>query len=292
MAILISFLLIIVFCTIIFLIIVFEKNKDKEYLDYVVKNSISLCELYDLNKQFKFCDLIEDMEESHSYDNEKFFENISCEDYLIYQLQLKKYDVEKDIKNVEYNKRIYEKYIEEVAKITEFGRYKSENPKLKKTTLQTIEQKLFGENILKPKMKYVAHVILYCSKINGAVYKRTCRDFEEEKIKNLIKRLNHIQHIRRTVTTWEHCNNLWFNGSENDVYSFKDLVDYCNELHFNETPLDIIREGVFLPIGGSAIAPYDLREYLYLPSSLIEEDEDIKVIREAFRGLGEDILQL
>ncbi|MBO7187136.1 MAG: HNH endonuclease [Clostridia bacterium] len=190
MAILISFLLIIVFCTIIFLIIVFEKNKDKEYLDYVVKNSISLCELYDLNKQFKFCDLIEDMEESHSYDNEKFFENISCEDYLIYQLQLKKYDVEKDIKNVEYNKRIYEKYIEEVAKITEFGRYKSENPKLKKTTLQTIEQKLFGENILKPKMKYVAHVILYCSKINGAVYKRKCRDFEEEKIKNLIKRLN------------------------------------------------------------------------------------------------------
>ena len=129
-------------------------------------------------------------------------------------------------------------------------------------------------------------------KCNSEIQKGVNVELRTEQKDNLIKRLNHIQHIRRTVTTWEHCNNLWFNGSENDVYSFKDLVDYCNELHFNETPLDIIREGVFLPIGGSAIAPYDLREYLYLPSSLIEEDEDIKVIREAFRGFGEDIVQL
>lgn len=106
------------------------------------------------------------------------------------------------------------------------------------------------------------------------------------------KQIRKIQHIRTTVTMWEKVNHLWFNGTESDVYTFDDLLDYCNELQFDETPLDIIREQIFIPIGGSAVAPYDLREYLYLPSSLIEENRDVANIREAFDGFGEDIVQL
>ena len=129
-------------------------------------------------------------------------------------------------------------------------------------------------------------------KLNSEIQKGNNIELRTEQKNNLIRRLNHIKHIRRTIATWEHANNLWFNGSENDVYTFKDLMDYCNELQFNEKPLDIIREGIFIPIGGSAITPYDLREYLFLPSSLIEEDKDIKTIHEAFKGFGEDIVQL
>ena len=113
-----------------------------------------------------------------------------------------------------------------------------------------------------------------------------------EQKKYYTAKIQKIKHIRRVVSLWERSNHLWFNGSENDVYTFNDLLDYCNELHYNETVLDIICEGVYVPIGGSAIAPYDLREYLYLPSSLIEEDTDVKTIRNAFEDFGEDIVQL
>jgi hypothetical protein len=46
--------------------------------------------------------------EKKVYDNEQFYDNISCEDYLIYQLQFKKYDIEKELKYIAYNKENYE----------------------------------------------------------------------------------------------------------------------------------------------------------------------------------------
>ena len=113
-----------------------------------------------------------------------------------------------------------------------------------------------------------------------------------EQKKHYLNRLRTLKHIRRTVTSWERSNHLWFDGSESDVCSFDDLVDYCNENSFsNDKPLDVICEGVFVAIGGSAIVPYDLREYIYLPSSLIEEDVDVRTIREAFDGFGEEVVQ-
>ena len=99
---------------------------------------------------------------------------------------------------------------------------------------------------------------------NGAIW--------EEKAEHIEETLRFKKHIRRTVGLWERANHKWFDGTESDVLVFEDLVDICNEGQFGEKPIDLIKD-VYVPIGGSAIAPHDLREFLYLPKSLIEDDE-------------------
>lgn len=99
---------------------------------------------------------------------------------------------------------------------------------------------------------------------------------------NYEKRVIEVKHQMSLITMWEKSNGKWFDGTDADVYTYNDLEDHCNELCYSETPLDLIKNGDFTPIGGSAITPYDLREYIYLPSSLIEEDENYHMLRKAF----------
>lgn len=109
-------------------------------------------------------------------------------------------------------------------------------------------------------------------------------NLRKEQLQHYTHKLHSIRHIRRKVVTWEKANHKWFNGNSNDVYTFKDLIDHCNELLYGEKPIDLITTGIYIPISGSAIAPYDLREYLYLPASLVEEDINIKNIKDSFKG--------
>ena len=110
-----------------------------------------------------------------------------------------------------------------------------------------------------------------------------------EKLTQYFDRLAFIKSVERKVSVWEKSNHKWFNGSANDVCTYSDLASLCAELQFDEKPLDLIMEGTFIPIMGSSIEPWDLRHYLYLPSVLVEEDEDIATIRKAFEGFGDTL---
>ena len=107
-------------------------------------------------------------------------------------------------------------------------------------------------------------------------------EIREQQLVNYVDSLLRMKHIRRQVGTWEKANHKWFNGTESDVASFGDLVTHCEESLYGEKPLDLIVDGVYIAIVDSAIEPWDLRHYLYLPASLVEEDEDIRTIRKAF----------
>ena len=100
--------------------------RDKQYVKFVKKNSILLQKLSDLNQACNFYESDYNCNEEHIYDNENFYDNISCEDYLIYQLQFKKYDIESEIKKIKYNKQKYGKYCEDVLKICEFGNFQKD----------------------------------------------------------------------------------------------------------------------------------------------------------------------
>ena len=71
------------------------KVRQSKYIRYLLNNSLALNKLLKLNSNFKFVNISNDYFETHTYDNETFFNNISCEDYLIYQLQFKKFEIEK-----------------------------------------------------------------------------------------------------------------------------------------------------------------------------------------------------
>ncbi len=166
------------------------KLRYDKYVKYLNNNSISLKSLLIINKDFSFYTNIKNFDECHTYDNSIFYNNISCEDFLIYQLQYKKCDIEKEIQKVKINKINYDKYCTKISEIKNLGEYVENDPKLNKSYLLKIENKLFSKNILKPTIDFNVKIILYCSKINGDIYQKKTENFSSEHILLLIKRLN------------------------------------------------------------------------------------------------------
>lgn len=60
-------------------------SSQKKYNDFVLQNSIRLKQLEDINSCYNFYPDI-NFDQTHKYDNETFYNEISCQDYLIYQL--------------------------------------------------------------------------------------------------------------------------------------------------------------------------------------------------------------
>lgn len=166
------------------------KLREKKYIDFLLNNSVTLLKLLSTNKKYSFIENIKNYNDSHTYDNEIFFTNISCQDYLIYQLQFKKYDIEKDIKNIQQNNIKFSQYTKEISEIKSFGEYKTSTEKLNTKYLLKLEKQLFNQYFLSPKLKFEIKIILYCSKINGRIYAKKQQTFYAEEILVLIKRLN------------------------------------------------------------------------------------------------------
>jgi len=183
-------LLIIMGCILIILLVfAFFKIRHKKYIDFLKSNSIALNSLLKINKNYNFYVNVKSFGESHTYDNEIFYNIISCEDYLIYQLQFQKYAVEKEQEKISRNREEFKKYRMEISNINEFGRYTVTNNRLSKKNLLIIERKLFLKNILEPVINFNIRIYLCCSKINGVIYRRKTQNFTSAEITSLIKRL-------------------------------------------------------------------------------------------------------
>ena len=89
-------LAVIITCITIFFV---NKSIQKKYQNFVLQNSVCLKQLEEINRHYNFYPYI-CFDQTHIYDNENYFNMISCKDYLIYQLQYlwKKY-ITKSIKS-------------------------------------------------------------------------------------------------------------------------------------------------------------------------------------------------
>ncbi len=132
---------------------------------------------------------INNFDSNYVYDNENYFDIISCEDYLIYILNEKQDSIKKEIKCIEFNKKKYKNYYDEILKIKKFGAYQNKT-KFNKESLINIEKKLFYQNIKKPVIELNIQVNLCCSRLNGYIYKKKNEIFSKEQILKLIARLN------------------------------------------------------------------------------------------------------
>lgn len=112
----------------------------KQYRQFVLKNSISLKQLDELNKENCFFDIV-NLDEKHIYDNEKMYDTISCSDYLIYQLQFKQREALNQIANADTNRKKYENYCEKVLQIQKFGDFSQPIDKYNKKRLLACEEK-------------------------------------------------------------------------------------------------------------------------------------------------------
>lgn len=165
------------------------RNIRNKYYDFVLQNSICIEKLKEINGRYVF-NISKSFDQSHTYDNENFFNNISCTDYLIYQLQFIKYDVLKQIKAISANAQRYEKYLNEVNSVTEYGNYRCQPKKLKIKKLIKTEKKLFENTKLLPQTLFSIKVVLFISNINGRIYDNKYQNYTEEQVTYLIKRIN------------------------------------------------------------------------------------------------------
>lgn len=171
----------------IFLICYFTQRK---YDNFVKENSICLSQLNEINSRYSFYPYIS-FDQRHTYDNEKFYDTISCADYLIYQLQFIRKDILAQIEKTNSNKQQYSQYLEEVKAITQFGQFNAPTGKLKLDKLIKREKLLVEKQTLRdPCTRFSLTVTLYRSNINGQIYDRKSDSFSAADISTLIKRLN------------------------------------------------------------------------------------------------------
>lgn len=161
----------------------------KKYTDFVLQNSIYLKKLQEINCKYKFFNHI-DFNQSHIYDNENFFLDITCLDYLIYQLQFISTKVIAQINKEKQNNKLYIEYQKEVNALIESGKFLTDIGILKYKKLLTTEKRLMNQTIYaKPHTNFYINVTLYCSQINGHIYDKKNETYYADDILALINRL-------------------------------------------------------------------------------------------------------
>lgn len=176
-----------------FIIFAIFRVKQKKYKNFVLQNSICLQRLKDINSRYTFNPYI-NFDINHTYDNKIFYDTVSCEDYLIYQLQFKSKKISKQIQNIHENKQLYSNYLSEVNAVSDFGKFQSPIKKLKLKKLLITEKDFFKKYLLSPPtQQFSLTVTLFCSTLNGHIYDRKTNVFYDYNIMPLIKRLNNKQ---------------------------------------------------------------------------------------------------
>lgn len=80
-----------------------------KYRKFVLEHSVALKQLNEINKHYQFKS-IPNFDMEHSYDNENFYGDISCQDYLTYQLVYIQKKVYAALKDTLDNKTLFDKY--------------------------------------------------------------------------------------------------------------------------------------------------------------------------------------
>ena len=180
--------IIILFTALVVLLTILFINK--YHRRFIIKNSVSLNKLEELNNDTVFCD-ITSFNEMHAYDNQKMYDGISCLDYLTYQLQFKKRDVLQQIEKAKRNSVLFAKYNTSVNEISEFGIFSAPVGLLNVKKLKSIEKELFDKKVLRPTTSFCIKISLYLNTINGRTYAEKAETFNSCEIEDIIKRLNY-----------------------------------------------------------------------------------------------------
>lgn len=162
---------------------------NNKYKCFVIANSDALANIIAINVKYHFKN-IKNQDMHHSYDNENFFGDISCRDYLIYELIYKQRDVDISINNMIYNKELYSQYVDEVNRVCKLNSFGNAELLRNKEKLKSIEKKMFDEKILRPQTNFSIRVRLTLTNINGSYITQKSESFSPSEIKVIERQLN------------------------------------------------------------------------------------------------------
>ena len=160
-----------------------------KYKNFVLEHSVALKQLNEINKHYQFKS-IPNFDMEHSYDNENFYGDISCQDYLTYQLVYIQKKVNIALKDTLDNKTLFDKYKKEIKETCVMDQYDTPNLLKNRNRLIRFENNLFGKQIKTPTIMFSINVRLRLTNINGA-YRGSKRDeFSPKEIKDIISKIN------------------------------------------------------------------------------------------------------
>lgn len=186
--ILLSILFVVLFILIIVFLIVFLIKRKRWYVQFVLDHSIAIRRLNDINNRYKF-KCVSNYIFENSYDNERYYDLISCKDYLTYELVYCKNDVLKAIDDAFYNKEVFERYTDEINKRCKLNDFDISRLPLNKKLLIKIENKLFNKRIQKPTLEFSIFVKITLTNINGYYIKSKRAVFSVKDITSIVNEL-------------------------------------------------------------------------------------------------------
>ena len=180
-----AFLLLVAFYIIRYII----KKRNESEERFLETNSRALSQLKQINSRYVFKD-VTPIVYRHTYDNEKFYDSVSCSDYLTYQLQFSRKEVMETARAAEQNAALNEQYNAE-CKTCDFGAFGPEPlSDGKRARLCKIERRLFKQKKKKPFCAAAVSVELSRSDLAGRIYDRKGRSFSRQEIESIIAKLN------------------------------------------------------------------------------------------------------
>lgn len=163
-----------------------------KYEQFAIRNSVTLNNVRAVNKNYIFF-AIKNFDMKNNYDNENFYHDISCQDYLVYELVFKKNEIKENIKNVLENQKQYKKYVYDINNITKFGVFKVSTDGLNMKKLVKYEREQFQKEVLSPKTNFSIYVRLLRVDRNDHYKSSKTRSFTIEEIQKLITRVEQKQ---------------------------------------------------------------------------------------------------
>lgn len=156
-----------------------------KYRTFVNEHSLAVKKIKEIAERYTFL-YIPNYDMSQSYDNERYYDNISPRDYLTYELQFIKDEVKEAMVDTEANFLAYKRFEADARKECVLGRYDVE-PQLKdRELLAEMEEKAVHDSFPSPTIKFSIYVKLTLTKINGV--RRASKDmmFNEGEIRSIL----------------------------------------------------------------------------------------------------------
>lgn len=161
-----------------------------KYENFVLVHSVALQQLNEINKKYRFR-FVKPLVLTHNYDNEDYYDIVSCTDYLLYYLVDNQSRVNRLISDTLYNKNLNEQYLKEIKNTCLMDVYDvSDLPKNRKR-LQKYEERMFLKTCHYPVTETEVVVELRLTNYYGNFVRHTkSKSYQPKLLKEFIASVN------------------------------------------------------------------------------------------------------
>lgn len=176
---------------------------NKTYENFVLNHSVLLKNVKKINEKYHFYKF--DLPTYKKiYDNRKIFETFTPKDYLTYQLVYDRKEITSGLYYTDDNRKLFKTYMDEIKQVLKFYEYDEEITLRNEAKLLACEKKLYKKLLKKPILNYYVTVELVLTKMNNQVLSRKSNTFNEDELKDILKRLdNKLDGRYQDESIWE-----------------------------------------------------------------------------------------